>query len=276
MGKIYCITNIKNNKQYVGQTKKCVAQRFAQHIDNAYRAVKKRNTEFYDDIVFAGEDVFNVFQYDIIEECDDSILNQREIYWIMEKKPFYNYIHKDKILNDLYGEKICSLYLNGSTVSEIRKMLKCRHKEIVKVLNINGIDVVKSRPEFIKRKKIYYFDLYGNLIKEYNYISECANDIGCTRGNVRHCAIKNTEKGYLFYTCCDKYVSYNSEQPYIYEIINKNTNEKFLAKTRSAVELIIEEKIGKKLPFSQIKRKGRNSIYGFEIIEMELKNEIVS
>lgn len=277
MGKIYLITNTNNGKCYVGQTKNNVSQRFAQHIDGAYRCYDNKQSDFYKDIVKVGEDVFNVFKYKILEECSDNNLNEREIYWIKKIKPLYNWAHRNEYLEHIYNDEICNLYKNGYTITEIRKKYKCRHNEIVKILNKNNIQIVRARPQIKNRKKIYHFDLYGNLIKEYNYIAECANALGFKRDNIRLCAINNTKKGYLFNTAFDEYFSYNKEQPYIYQIINCKTQEKILVKTKKALEKEMEKKLGKYLSYGQLTRNGRKTIYGYKIINIkENINEIMA
>lgn len=268
MGKIYMITNVLNNKKYVGQTTNFVSQRFAQHVDSAFRYYKKKKSDLYRDMVSSGENVYIDFKYTILEECDDENLNEREVYWIKKIKSEYNENYKSKILADLYAKEICNMYKNGYTVTEIRIKYRCRHTEIKKILEENHINILKSRPKEEQRKKVYYFDEMGNFIRKYNYIAECANDLGIKQGNPRLCALNNTKKGYLYYTCSGKYFSYKKEQPYIYKIINNKKNIEILCKTKLGVENEMKKLINKYLPFSQLKRKGRKTIYGFEIINM--------
>lgn len=80
MGIIYCITNLINNKMYIGQTSRIWQERWKDHIDAArdlnnqrplYRAMRKYGIEN--------------FSFSIIEHCPDGKLNEREQYWISEK-----------------------------------------------------------------------------------------------------------------------------------------------------------------------------------------------
>ena len=74
MGYIYKITNQVNGKIYIGQTYRTVELRWKEHlshINGRYpinRAIKKY-TPFS-------------FKIETIEQCDDSHLDEREIYWI--------------------------------------------------------------------------------------------------------------------------------------------------------------------------------------------------
>lgn len=85
MGYIYKITNKINNKIYIGQTiKQRATDRFSQH---RYRArhlnEEKGNSYLYKAMNCHGVDNFD---FEVIEEVENSLLNEREIYWIS----FYN------------------------------------------------------------------------------------------------------------------------------------------------------------------------------------------
>lgn len=72
MGVIYKATNLVNNKSYIGQTKN-------------FEKRKKQHLKAKDDYVFHqalrkyGKDNF---LWEIIEECADELLDDKEIYWI--------------------------------------------------------------------------------------------------------------------------------------------------------------------------------------------------
>lgn len=76
MGFIYKITNNINNKVYIGQTKQTIQQRYQKHLECAMNHV---NRYLYDAMNCYGYANFSVSQ---IEECDNSLLDEREKYWI--------------------------------------------------------------------------------------------------------------------------------------------------------------------------------------------------
>lgn len=76
MGYIYKITNIINNKIYIGQTSKTIQERFAVHIS---KAKQKINRYLYDAMNCYGYENFIIEE---IEECSNDKLNEREVYWI--------------------------------------------------------------------------------------------------------------------------------------------------------------------------------------------------
>lgn len=85
MGFIYKITNIINNKLYVGQTtKKRPTDRFSQHRYYANHPEQESNISYLHRAM--ASDGVNNFKFEILEEVDDDILNSREQYWIEKLK----------------------------------------------------------------------------------------------------------------------------------------------------------------------------------------------
>lgn len=81
-GKIYCAHCIVTGKKYIGQTRqKYVSSRIYRHFSDANKGYIKN--KFYRSLNKYGK---NGFIWGIIEECDISELNTREIYWISEYK----------------------------------------------------------------------------------------------------------------------------------------------------------------------------------------------
>ena len=88
MGKIYKISNDINNNLYIGQTVYSLQRRFSGHCyasttpnhadanDPIHRAIRKYGVEH--------------FHIELIEECPNDQLNEREQYWIA----YYNSYHK--------------------------------------------------------------------------------------------------------------------------------------------------------------------------------------
>lgn len=86
MGSIYLITNLKNGKQYVGQTKRSVSERYAEHIQEALNT--KRNLHLYNSIRKYGVENFRL---DILEDnVDEEDLDRLEIYYIGLFDTFHN------------------------------------------------------------------------------------------------------------------------------------------------------------------------------------------
>jgi group I intron endonuclease len=85
MAYIYKITNIKNGKMYIGATTNTIEQRMMNHFRerNNKRAI---NRPLYYALNKYG---IENFTHEIIEECNDYIRFEREIYWIS----FYDSTH---------------------------------------------------------------------------------------------------------------------------------------------------------------------------------------
>ena len=79
---IYKITNINNKMCYVGQAAN-IAERWRQHIKRGVGAEAPTRNKLYPAMLEYGVENFT---FEIIEECDRSLLNDREDYW-------QNYFH---------------------------------------------------------------------------------------------------------------------------------------------------------------------------------------
>lgn len=86
IGEIYKITNIQNNKIYIGQTIRPVEYRFNRHINDALNNIL--DTHFARAIRKYGPQNFKLQVIDNAETQDE--LNQKEQYWIR----FYDSINK--------------------------------------------------------------------------------------------------------------------------------------------------------------------------------------
>ena len=74
MGYIYLITNFTNGKRYVGQTANPIHHRWKEHIEDSYNG-NKSNSLLHRAIVRDGESNFGI---EVIEECNNELLNDRE------------------------------------------------------------------------------------------------------------------------------------------------------------------------------------------------------
>ena len=84
MGFIYIIKNSINDHVYIGQTCRTIEVRWKEHLRHCEQErsqVLGRAMRKY------GKDKFFIEQ---LEECDDSILDEREIYWIAQFNSFHN------------------------------------------------------------------------------------------------------------------------------------------------------------------------------------------
>lgn len=85
MGIIYKVTNLVNNKIYIGQTIRTLHKRKIQHIRDA-SFYKERNHIFHKSLLKYG---IEQFEWSIIWEGDNNLLNDMEVYFIKKYNSFY-------------------------------------------------------------------------------------------------------------------------------------------------------------------------------------------
>lgn len=142
-GVIYKITNLINNKVYIGQTVQPLEQRWRQHC------YKKGCIYMHNAILKYGKENFSkeIIEYDVpVNE-----LNNKETFWIKHYKSYirdfgYNILieggHGRRGLSKLSNEQIWNLldlYFRGVTYTELGKRFNM-HRKSVKALieRING------------------------------------------------------------------------------------------------------------------------------------------
>lgn len=178
---IYCIINIINNKQYIGSSKNLYTRL------NKHRSLLRKNKHCNIKFQNSWNKYLELnFKYYILEYCDESLLLEKEQYYIDMLNPELN-ITLEVIRNELSKE---SRLLQSET----------RKKRI------------KNGTIKLYGKEIYKYDLNGNFIKKYDYIKEACLENNIVQSTIyRYLDGTNKKAGNFLWSL--KYV--NKMQPYI-------------------------------------------------------------
>lgn len=188
MGYIYKITNLINGKMYVGQTRRTVDVRWGEHIEHSFQSyANDHNTPLHCAIRKYGSENFSV---ETIEECDDSLLFDRETYWITELGTLgdgYNLIVGGHDCNKCTNAEILELWDKGLSAKEMAEVLPLCVATICFRLKYCGVtqeeirDRGNKRGGEKKRKPIYQYGLDGIFIKEFPSLASAQAFIGGRR-----------------------------------------------------------------------------------------------
>ena len=191
---IYKITTLINNKIYIGLTTRTVEMRWKEHV---------RGTQYIDNAIkeFGKEN----FIIETIEECEDDVADDREIYWIQYYDSYhngYNYTlggRDNKLIMTDKVQEVLDLWNQGLTVNRIIEKTKLNVETVRGYLNKNGIDhaQIKARANIFigkaKAKAVGQFDLEGNLIKTWESQAQIIRETGISKSTIQR-AIQNKDK----------------------------------------------------------------------------------
>ena len=202
MSFIYKITNLIDNKVYIGLTTRTVEARWKEHCRHGSQQID-------DAIQLYG---IENFQIETLEECDESILDDREKYWIDYYDSFrngYNNTYGGRGNNFIMTDKsdvVLQLWEDGLTINRIVEKTSLNVETVRSYLNKQGItkEQIKERANQILRElksiKIKQYDLNGNFIKEWNSSIEAEKDLNINSRSIRAvCSGKrNTAGGFIW------------------------------------------------------------------------------
>lgn len=201
MGNIYKISNDINDNLYIGQTVYSLQRRFNGHIyasitpyhqdcnDPIHRAIRKYGAEH--------------FKIELIEECPNSKLNEREQYWIAQYDSYYHGYNADlggmgHLKYDY--DNIVEYYLtHGNSIIDTCNYFGIYDQVVYTALQSNNIDYKNLKNTNPKKKH-----LKPILLVEKNIVFKKITDIDKylnkrAHGNIRRCLDGMTEKAYGYH-----------------------------------------------------------------------------
>lgn len=184
MAYIYKVTNQINGKVYIGKTTKDIQQRWKQHQQDSKRDYCK-NRPFYRALNKYGIESFIIEE---IEQCDISILEEREIYWINYYRSYVGWEDCNGYNATLGGDGktycdynlVYNLWQEGKNNKEIQEITHYDHGTIAKILYEKGISTEKriERGRITNRKPVLMYDLISGIgLKSFHSACEGATYI---------------------------------------------------------------------------------------------------
>ena len=157
---IYKITNIQNNKVYIGQTIRPIKDRFNRHINDALH--NGIDTHFARAIRKYGKESFTIEEIDSANTQEE--LNQKERYWIQ----YYNSV------KDGYNETDAISKCGGNTYQSKTE----KEMEVIK----NKISEGKLGAKNPMARKIKRINILTNESDIFDTIISCAKACGIQNG----------------------------------------------------------------------------------------------
>ena len=206
MGYIYKITNLQNNKIYIGKTTTCIQERFSKHIYEA----NTPNTKGYMFILHKAFRKYGINNFNIeqIEEIDNSLLNDREIYWIN----FYNSMMQNGYNMTFGGEGstkinyklVYELWDSGKSISQIASLLNHSIAQLKMILssykNFSNEENNKRTINATKKQVGQYDKNTHKLIKIYDSVKDAATAVNVDRSCISRCCSgkKKSSRGFVW------------------------------------------------------------------------------
>lgn len=181
---IYKITCLPNGRVYVGQSVN-IENRIQCHIsllrrDIHFNCYLQRSFKKYGELNF---------RFELIEECKEEILSEREKFWILALKSEsrrygFNlaepdgkgkYRHSEDTKRKLSKSKAGSI-ISQETKEKISNTLKQLHKNG----NLKGIEKSAN----LRKKPVSQFTMDGLLVKKWSSSAEAASTLGLDRNNI--------------------------------------------------------------------------------------------
>lgn len=205
MSYIYKITNIKNNKIYIGKTNRTIEERFKEHCKD----YKKRDYEkrpLYAAMRKYGAENFSI---ELVEETDNP--EEREKYWIEHYGSFKNGYNatlggdgKSYIDYDL----VVATYKENPIQKEVAKLLNISEDTVNTALKVKKIKTL-SQAEAVRisvGKVVNQYDLQGKYLNSYpstRAAAESLHKITTSNGAASHIADvckgkRKTAYGYIW------------------------------------------------------------------------------
>lgn len=157
---IYKITNIQNNKVYIGQTIRPIQDRFHRHINDALNNIL--DTHFARAIRKYGKDNFIIEQIDQAQTQNE--LNKKEQYWIQ----YYNSVQNGYNKTDAISK------CGGNTYQSKTE----KEMEVIK----EKIRQTKLGAKNPMAKKIKRINIITNKVDIFDTIISCAKACGIKNG----------------------------------------------------------------------------------------------
>ena len=176
MGYIYCITNLINNKQYVGKTTYSVERRWKQQCCD-YKKLKCANRPLYKAMNKYGIENFKI---EVLEQCERNLISEREQYWIKYLKT-YHLGYNATLGGDgslIFDElEIIQLYNVHKCVKTVASILGCCTDTVSAILKSNNI-YIESHPYdsgvIKKPKQINQYSLNNEYLQTFDSVKLAA------------------------------------------------------------------------------------------------------
>lgn len=170
MAYIYKITNIVNDKLYIGYTKNSIEERLRQHIIQSTYKTKhgKRKTKLENAISKYGKDNFKTEIVQEVSECDWGHWEKYyiELYNSTDIKFGYNMVEGGEYPPTIYGEENVRASLSDSDYNAIINMLRDYTEDMSEIARI--FKVHKSTIERINKGDIRHNKSIQYPIREYD------------------------------------------------------------------------------------------------------------
>lgn len=254
---IYKITNLKNNKVYIGQTIRTLEQRFNRHKNDAINNVL--DTHFARAIRYYGIENFQAEIIDTATSQDE--LNQKEQYWIQ---------YFDSITNG-YNETDAIYKSGGNTYQSKtpKELAKISEKIRQSKLGGNNPNAVGVKCRNIITNEEYYFDSQSEMQQFFNetnhqFISRrCNGTIKCLYKDQWLIAYENSDYPEIYFN-----KGQTPKRGTAIQVLNKKTQEKKLFNSLRELEREMPE-LPKRQVIAAILKGERPQLENYHITKQE-------